>query len=163
MEAFVKTVYRLSDLDWQLISDALAFAAPYSQSLKRAAAPINQRSRDVAGFVDEINASLDTLIDSSFTVRAKTFTSLDDWLFVEISKTGFHLNSNTEPANAALLATQLADTGSFWTTQLRVQIGPAHWLIGQPRQARYWSKTKARLLALELSEAGLFSSNKEHE
>nr|WP_319564441.1 N-6 DNA methylase [uncultured Rhodoferax sp.] len=163
LETFVKAVYRLSDLDWQLISDALTFAAPYSQSLKRAATPINERSSQIAEFVEEVKASLDELVDPSFTVRATAFTLLDDWLFVEISKITDHLKSGTEQANAVLLASQVAQTDSFWTTQLRVQIGPDQWLIGQPRQARYWSKTKARLLALQLNEVGLFSLNKEHE
>lgn len=163
LETFVKAVYRLSDLDWQLISDALTFAAPYSQSLKRAATPINEHSPQIAEFVEEVKASLEELVDHSFTVHTTAFSVLNDWLFVEISKTTDHLQSATEQANAALLANQIALTNSFWTTQLRVQIGLDQWLIGQPRQARYWSKTKARLLALQLNEAGLFSSNKEHE
>lgn len=163
LEEFVKAVYRLSDLDWQLISDALTFASPYSHSLKRAAMPISERSHEVAGFVEEIKASLDELVDDSFTVRAMTVPSLSDWLLVEISKTvDNHNGSNTVQSDASLLASQIANEKSFWTTQLRVQIGPGHWLLGQPSQARYWSKSKARLLALQLHEAGLFASNAEH-
>ena len=160
LEKFVKAVYRLSDLDWQLISDALNYASPYSQSLKRAAVPISERSDEVAGFEQEIKASLDELVDDSFAVQAITVSSLSGWLFVEISKAvNGNKSSNTVQSDAALLASRIANEKSFWTTQLRVQIGPDHWLIGQPSQARYWSKSKARLLALQLNEAGFFASD----
>jgi hypothetical protein len=163
LEEFVRVAYRLSDLDWQLITDTLTYASPYSQSLKRAATAINERSVEIAGFAEEIRASLDELVEDSFAVRAMSFSLLSDWLFVEISKSvDDRHNSNTLAPDAALLANQIADEKSFWTTQLRVQIGPNHWLIGQPRQARFWSKSKARLLALQLNEAGLFTSNLSH-
>ena len=163
LEDFVKAAYRLSDLDWQLITDTLTYASPHSQSLKRAAIPIYGRSGEVAGFTEEIKASLDELMDDSFAVHVMTVSSLSDWLFVEISKAvNSKKGANTVQSDADLLASQIANEKSFWTTQLRVQIGPDHWLIGQPSQARYWSKSKARLLALQLHEAGLFASNAEH-
>ena len=161
LEALVKTIYRLSDLDWQLISDALTFASPYSQSLKRAAMPIDERSQEVTEFVEEVNASLNELLDDSFTVRPMTVSPIKDWVFVEVSKGVNSHGSNTVQSDAALLASQLADEKSFWTTQLRMQLGTDRWLIGQPSQARYWSKSKARLLALQLEEAGLFALNAE--
>lgn len=164
LEEFVKAAYRLSDLDWQVITDTLTYASPYSQSLKRAATPINERSDEVIGFTEEMETALGALMDDSFTVRAKIFPSLGGWLFFEVSKTADHPNrDNKRPSINVDLAHQIAREESFWTTQLRVQIGPDHWLIGQPCEARYWSKSKARLLALQLHEAGLFSSNSELE
>lgn len=163
LEEFVRAVYRLNDLDWQLISDTLTYASPYSQSLKRAATQINEHSAEISGFKEEIRTSLNELMEDSFTVRATSVPSLSDWLLVEISMTlDSHNDSNTVRSDAAHLANQIAHEKSFWTTQLRVQIGPDHWLIGQPSQARYWSKSKARLLALQLHEAGLFAANAEH-
>ena len=164
LEEFVKAAYRLSDLDRQLITDAVTYASPYSQSLKRAATSINERSDEVAGFTAEIKMSLDDLVDDSFKVQAMSTPSLNNWLFFEISKTvNSHNDSSTMESTAAHLANQIAQEKSFWSTQLRVQIGPCHWLIGQPNQARYWSKSKARLMALQLNEAGLFATNSEHE
>ena len=163
LEEFVRSAYRLSELDWQLIADTMTYASPYSQSLKRAAAPIKERSVEVTGFTEEIKTSLDELIEDSFAVRAMGTSLLNDWLFVEISKSADNRHdSNTLPPDAALLASQISEEKSFWTTQLRVQIELNHWLIGQPGQARYWSKSKARLLALQLNEAGLFTSNLNH-
>lgn len=164
LEEFVKAAYRLSDLDWQLITDGVTYASPYSQSLKRAATAINERSDEVAGFTAEIKESLEDLVDDSFKVRAVSDPSLNNWLFVEISKTvNSSISGNTMASNATLLANQIAQERSFWTTQLRVQIGQDHWLIGQPNQARYWTKSKARLIALQMNEAGLFATNSEHE
>lgn len=162
LEKFVKAVYRLSDLDCQLIADTLTYSSPYSQSLKRAASPINEYSNEVIGFTEEIGVALDALLDESFAVSARNFSSLNGWLFCEISK-GTDVRSrgiNASEENVGL-AHQLAVEQSFWTTQLQFQLGPNHWLIGQPNEARYWSKSKARLLALQLHEAGLFSSNAE--
>ena len=161
LEKLVKEIYRLSDLDWQLISDALSFASPYAQSLKRAAISINVLSRPVVGFVEEVNASLNELLDDSFTVRPMTVSLIKDWVFVEVSKGVNSHDSHTVQSDAALLASQLANEKSFWATQLRIQLGTDRWLIGQPSQARYWSKSKARLLALQLEETGLFALNAE--
>jgi hypothetical protein len=159
LEEFVKTVYRFSDLDWQLITDTLTYGSPYSQSLKRAAAPILERSDEVAGFTKEIGGALDALLDTTLAVSVTSFPSLSGWLFCEISKSTGVRNHGSSASNADVnLAHQLAIEQSFWATQLRLQVGPNHWLIGQPNEARFWSKSKARLLALQLHEAGLFSS-----
>lgn len=163
LEGFVRAAYRLSELDWQLITDTLNYASPYSQSLKRAAASINERSIEITGFAEEVKASLDELLEDSFAVHATSLPSLSDWLFVKISKMAVTLHSPSAVSpTTSVLAHKITEEKSFWTTQLRIQIGPNHWLIGQPRQARYWSKSKARLLALQLNEAGLFTSNLSH-
>jgi hypothetical protein len=101
-------------------------------------------------------------MDDPFTVQAKSLPSIIGWLFFEVSKTADNpsRDNKTQPGNFDL-AKQIAHEESFWTTQLRLQIGPDHWLIGQPSEARYWSKSKARLLALQLHEADLFSSSAE--
>lgn len=162
LEEFVKAVYRLSDLDWQLITDTLTYASPYSQSLKRAAASVDERSDEVIEFTVEMTTALDALMDAPFTVQAKSLPSIIGWLFFEVSKTANNPSrDNRTQSGSCDLAKQIAYEESFWTTQLRLQIGPDHWLIGQPSEARYWSKSKARLLALQLHEAGLFSSSAE--
>jgi N-6 DNA Methylase len=162
LEEFVKAVYRLSDLDWQLITDTLTYASPYSQSLKRAATSISERAKEVIEFTDEIRVALDALKGESFAVRARSFPSLNGWLFCEISIAADDHSHTANTTEADLqLAHQLTDEQSFWTTRLRFQMGSNHWLIGQPNEARFWSKSKARLLALQLHEAGLFSSDAE--
>lgn len=180
LEEFVRAVYRLSDLDWQLIDDTLTYSSPYSQSLKRSAASINDRSKEVIGFVKEIGAALgalyqeahsarksfteersstpDASLDVSFAVSARSFSSLSGWLFCEISEITENTAHERTPSDANIdLVYQLAAEESFWTTQVRFQMGPNHWLIGQPKEARFWTKSKARLLALQLHEAGFFS------
>lgn len=165
LEEFVKAVYRLSDLDWQLITDTLTYASPYSQSMKRAAASVEEHSDEVLEFTVEMATALDAMMDAPFAVQAKSFPSITGWLFVEISKTIVNPNrdnwDNWVRQSDIDLVTQIALEESFWTTQLRLQVGHDQWLIGQPNEARYWSKSKARLLALQLQEAGLFSSSAE--
>ena len=162
LEEFVKAVYQLSDLDWQLITDTLTYSSPYSQTLKRAAASVDERSDEVIEFTVEMATALDAVMDDSFTVQAKSLPSITGWLFVEISKTTVGSVRNNWTWQGDIALTELiAHEESFWTTQLRLQVGHDQWLIGQPNEARYWSKSKARLLALQLQEAGLFSSSAE--
>ena len=164
LEKFVSAVYRLGDLDSQLITETLTYASPYSQSVKRAAAPFNARSGEVTGFAEEIGRALNALTDDSFTVRIKNISSINDWLFFEVSRAVDALNRGNNIRSIEVdLAHRIAHEESFWTTQLRLQIGSDHWLIGQPSEARYWSRSKARLLALQLHEADLFFSNLELE
>jgi hypothetical protein len=159
LEVFVKAVYKISDLDWQLIEDTLAYASPHSQSLKRAAAPVDAGADEVSEFLEEMRVSLTELMDDSLAVRVITMPILDEWLLFEISKTkGTQEKAKEVPLNLSILANQIASVKSFWTTQLRLQVATDQWLVGQPNHARYWTKSKARLLALQLSEAGLFSS-----
>ena len=162
LEEFVKAVYRLSDLDWQLITDTLTYSSPYSQSLKRAAESVEERSDEVIEFTVEMATALNAVMDDSFVVQVKSLPSITGWLFVEISKTTAGPVRDKRRWQGDIALTKLiAHEESFWTTQLRLQIGPDQWLIGQPNEARYWSKSKARLLALQLQEAGLFSSSAE--
>lgn len=164
LEKFVQAVYRIDDLDRQLITDALMYALPYSQSQKRAATPIDEHAEEFIGFLDEMKTALDAFLGNTLMVQARRFSSLTGWLFFEISKSAdisaYGASMSEVNANLAHL---IASEESFWTTQLRLQIGINHWLIGQPNQARYWSKSKARLLALQINEAALFSSNVELE
>jgi hypothetical protein len=162
LEEFVKAVYRLSDLDWQLITDTLTYASPYSQSLERAAASVEERSDEVVEFTVEMATALEAMMDDPFTVQAKSLPNITGWLFVEISKTVVNPNRDNRVWQSDIdLVTQIALEESFWTSQLRLQVGPDQWLIGQPNEARYWSKSKARLLALQLQEVGLFFSSAE--
>lgn len=164
LEIFIKSVYKIDGLDWQLITDALMYALPYSQSQKRAATPIDEHAEEFIGFLDEMKTALDAFLGDTLIVQARRFSSLAGWLFFEVSKTADIPSYGTTMSEAnANLAHLIANEESFWTTQLRLQIGNNHWLIGQPNQARYWSKSKARLLALQINEAALFSSNLELE
>lgn len=159
LEKFVKTVYKISDLDWLLITDALAYSSPHAQSLRNAAGPVRSGASEITKFLKEIQMSLDDLMEGALTVRTVAVPTLSNWIFFEVSKT-VPVNPEQEILlNLSKLAQQIAEEKSFWSTQLRLQIASSQWLIGQPNQARYWSKSKARLLALQLSESELITSS----
>jgi hypothetical protein len=146
----------------RLITDTLIYASPYSQSLKRAAALINERSNEVVGFTEEMRTALDALMGDAYIVSTRSFSSLPGWLFCEISKVTDVRSHEIDTVGVNVgLAHHLVIEQSFWATQLRFQLSSNHWLIGQPGEARFWSKSKARLLALQLHEAGLFISDAE--
>lgn len=159
LENFVKTIYKISDLDWQLMTDTLAYSSPHAQSLKRAAAPTAKGSPEISEYLKEMQISLDELMDGALVVRAVAAPVLTNWLFFEVSKTVTARPNHEISLDVSMLSKQIANEKSFWTTQLRLQIAPDQWLIGQPNQARYWSKSKARLQALQLSESEAFSSS----
>ncbi|MGB4116806.1 MAG: N-6 DNA methylase [Polaromonas sp.] len=159
LEEFVRRVYKLNDLDWQLVDDAVSYELTYRKSQIAAEKDTNLNSPEFIGFASEVQSSLIALVDESLSVHGVSVPSLESWLFIEIIKGQPTSDHRVKQLEAAFLTAQIANVKSFWTTHLRFQIGQNHWLIGQPRQARYWSKSKGRLMALQLSEARLFASN----
>ena len=55
------------------------------------------------------------------------------------------------------LLRDLPDT--LMSSEIRLQLGVGDWLIGRLRQGRYWTRSQARLLALDLIDHGLFAKS----
>ena len=75
------------------------------------------------------------------------------WQFVRLTA-GAQAALDREQVHALLQ--HAPDT--LMSSEIRLQLGPRDWLIGRLRQGRYWSRSQARLLALDLIHQGLFSS-----
>lgn len=113
-------------------------------------------------FIDQAHALEQSVKKSTRAPRGAVETTASEVLRDLMDETGIalvFLASNTfgglERVDEAL-ADRVPDT--LMSSEIRLQIGPRDWLIGRLRQARYWSRSQARLLALDLIHLGLLAS-----
>lgn len=171
IDDFVAEVYGFTKADRQLIDDALRFELPHRATYTYAC------SKPVDPDINQYLAVLERMLKpygrdrgkNIVTSRAVEFDS-ESWRFFRISlapSPGAHCDETTVAsgneatddgiANSAQAFSAIVDLISepFWSSQVRLRLGPDTWLIGQLAQRRYWSKTKARMLALEWIDSGL--------
>jgi len=128
-----------------VITDTLEVGLPYSQNKDYA----ERAPREEIGvFIDEL-----TRIVTPFAHRngrGIEVVPLESenkcWKFIWIKFSDHdacqHLDINTR------LATDIAD--HFWASQVRLYLSAGSLIIGQVAQNRYWTRTRGRLLALDL-------------
>jgi len=74
------------------------------------------------------------------------------WRFIRIDWSDS--TTGAAPVAAATIAQELADR--FWASQIRCHSSDGNTLVvGQIAQNRYWTRTRARLLALDLIDVEL--------
>jgi hypothetical protein len=171
VDNFVADVYGFTKADRQLVDDALLFELPHLEAQSFAC------SKPSDSDIDQYLTALQRMFrpygggrgKSVIVERAAEFDS-ESWRFFRISldsKAPKKRVETTVSSSAGLVGlnnakpvhglSAIADLISepFWSSQVRIQSGSKTWLIGQLAQRRYWSRTKARMLALEWIESGL--------
>lgn len=153
IDAFFAELYGLMSADRQVVKDALDIALPYTNTQKHAQqAPDDDVVVDFAAEVKRILAPFAMRINLPLRVRFEKVASATAWRFIRIDWTPS--GQNAPLLSPAGLASELAER--FWASQIRCH-DPAggSLIVGQIAQNRYWTKTRARLLALDLLNAGL--------
>jgi hypothetical protein len=148
IDILVADLYELSSADVQLIKDTLANELPFSDIKKRASAPATQQ--DVTGFLEAFNGLVGPYQANSMEPPATQISvdSIGGWTFFRIQR-----NSHVQSAlvklskHDVLGLTAIAD--SYWSTQLNVHLEDGSELVGRINHSRYWTRTQARLLALD--------------
>jgi hypothetical protein len=158
IDAFFMSIYGLTATDGQVIRDTLVMALPFAETIAQAERPVDDAA--VATFAAEVARIVEPFAKTRGHVCvASPEPALDraNWRFVRIE---FHRQSAGRSA-IDFAATQLAHALAerFWAAQIRVYpAGDAGALIvGQLAGNRYWTKTRARILALDLLNEGLGS------
>ena len=142
--ALVNAVYGLNSADMMLIEDRLATALPFSRVQRSAVAP--PKEIDVKRYRETLMKILRPfdLSGTSLEVVAYPQSPLSPWRFVRIGDA----SERTEPSVADLLnAINIADQMDCSLVEFH-QGGSA--FIGVLNQKRYWTRTAARTLALDL-------------
>ena len=149
VDELVSNLYGLSSWDRQLIQDTLEFELPFSDNVQRSSMPTTADDR--AAFTDTFNRLVEPFTEDDgiptriIEVNKKT---VDGWRYVHIG-----LLKETDLTVATLAGTdsrQLSALAeSYWASRLTVRLPDSSVVIGYLDQRRYWSKTQARLLALE--------------
>ena len=155
LNSLVADVYAMSTYDRDLVADALQFENPYQSSKLHALTSFGKDDPRVQEFVE----SLATIVSDveGIGVSGVPFC-LDDasdhvWQFVRLTVGEQRLLDRGE---IRTLLQQVPDT--LMSSEIRLQLSQRDWLIGRLRQGRYWSRSQARLLALDIIDQGSFGS-----
>jgi hypothetical protein len=169
VDQFVANVYGFTKADRQLVDDALRFELPHKKAHTFACS--RPADSDVNKYVATLQRMLTPYSGSDMKQvsieRAIEYDS-ESWRFFRIhldrEEMGKQASTRThgksvkpESPDTIQGVSVIADLISepFWSSQVRIQLGAGDWLIGQLAQRRYWSRTKARMLALEWIESDL--------
>lgn len=147
LNRMVGDLYDLSPADVQLITDTLNTELPYVEIKKQASAPATPD--DVTNFLDAFNQLIAPFHDSDQPAAMQVpVNSIGGWTFFRIA------GNNSNPGDIRALSehdvlslTSIA--GSYWATQITVQLQDGSELVGRLNHRRYWTRSQARLLALD--------------
>lgn len=142
----VADLYDLSGADVQLIVDTLCTELPYAEIKHRASSP--PTSHDVSAFLEAFNELVAPFNDSRAAISSASAISVAGWTFFWITNEGSN-GRGLAALNEQEVATLTAMASSYWSSQLAVHIEDGVRLVGRLSQHRYWTRTEARLLALD--------------
>jgi hypothetical protein len=146
VDLWVTDLYGLPKRDFQTIEDTLAYNLPYATHRARAEAPPS--SNTLLAFCDTLTSELRPWTERYGTrldTRPIPTAPLSPWACIELRRVDTFGGDAplTEDEFAALL--RAADVLAASETELR--LGPNRLLHARLAQARYWTRTRARLLA----------------
>nr|MDP2190011.1 N-6 DNA methylase [Rhodoferax sp.] len=149
VDKLVSELYGLSSWDRQLIQDTLEFELPFSDNIQRSGIPTTPEDR--AAFADTFNNLVEPFAeDDKKPTRIVNVNNavLDGWRHLHIGRVG---ETGSDAANIPSTDShQIAALAeSYWASRLTLRLPDGNAVVGYLDQRRYWSKTQARLLALE--------------
>ncbi|WP_313166465.1 N-6 DNA methylase [Massilia oculi] len=150
VDAIVEKIYNLSRADTQLIRDSIEFSMPHSRKVNAAAA--KPAKDEIKLFLDEVSTLLKSFIgEKSIVVRREEEFSSKSFEFFSVT-----LNKERLDTSSAAKLQPITEilSAPLFASNIRIKLGPNQWLIGQLAQRRYWSKTRARLFALDWLDGG---------
>ncbi|WP_161986578.1 HsdM family class I SAM-dependent methyltransferase [Pseudomonas koreensis] len=145
LDKFMGKIYGLNRADQSVIRDTLAVGLPYPNNKDYAE---STPTEELESFNIECSRILKPFAEragKTLVVHSENH-EISGWRFVR-----FELVSGNAGAHKNMqinLATDLAN--HFWASQIRLHESPNSLIIGQVAQNRYWTKTRARSLALDL-------------
>ena len=148
VDHWVTSLYGLSERDLQTIEDTLAFNLPYSGNRAQAEEPPSQELQ--TQFCEALESELSPWamrFGTTVIVRTVRVNPLSPWYCIEIS-TDADLDRSYE-RNADLTAIlQAAD--ALAATETELHLASNRLLHARLAQSRYWTTTRARLLAKQI-------------
>ncbi|MPQ70835.1 MULTISPECIES: N-6 DNA methylase [unclassified Pseudomonas] len=148
VEAFIRKLYRLRIADMNLIRDRLALSLPFSPIKTNATKPAE--SKVVDGYRDALASAL-LPFDMSPTptiVEVYAQSELSPWRFLRVGP-----EHNVHPLRAADMMAMIASADLLDASLAQLPQGDSLY-VGILNQRRYWSRTSARTLAIDLIKRG---------
>ena len=146
IDAFVADVFALSDIQRDAISETLAVSLPTAASKNNATRGTNDRERTL--FMQTCEEELIDLLDAKVVVSPAAIGGDGPWLFLKVDRPDGKRTAADPSAVDAHRIIEIADDGA--ASLIKIQLGERTTLVGQLDQYRYWTKTRARLLASAL-------------
>jgi hypothetical protein len=143
IDAWVYSLYGLTDRDIGVVEDTLAYNSPYMESRKRAQTPPTAAQRE--GFRTHLSAELaawSARFRRDLTVGSAPCGPLAPWQFVAVG--GSQGEVIPDPYREGLI--QAADDLAATEIVIADENADRLW-IGRLNQARYWTESQARLVA----------------
>lgn len=150
IDMVVAKLYDLSPADVQLIKDTLATELPFAETKKKANAPVTEL--DINVYIETFNRLVAPFQPSGKVKLARRipvpFELIDGWAFIEIQSPDCISFNKTQNHDGDL--TSLSEiAGVYWASQLCLQQNNGGELVGRLNQWRYWTRTQARLAAID--------------
>ncbi|WP_394155985.1 class I SAM-dependent DNA methyltransferase [Loktanella salsilacus] len=145
VDQWVAELYGLSDRDLQTIDDTLEFSLPYAINRRLAEAPPSPAMQET--FCDALAEELrpwSLRYGSELKIRLVPVGSLSPWCCIEII-TGDDLENAV--ISSGELSALLRAADMIAATETDLLLGSSRLLHARLAQARYWTKTRARLYA----------------
>lgn len=146
IDAFVADTFDLTDIQRDAITETLSVSLPTAASKGNATRATNDRDREL--FVETCEDELADLFDEKIRVWPVAVGADGPWRFVQVDRPNGNKTAPEPSAIDARRIIELADDGA--ASLIKIHVGKRTTLVGQLDQYRYWTKTRARLLASAL-------------
>lgn len=146
IDTFVADVFGLTDIQRDAIGDTLAVSLPTAASKSNATRRTNDGDRKL--FMDTCEAELTDLLNARVTVSASAIGGDGPWRFLKVVLPNGRKTAIEPSVVDARRIVEMADDGA--ASLIKIQFDEQALLVGQLDQFRYWTKTRARLLASAL-------------
>jgi len=154
VDELVSELYGLTSWDRQLICDTLEFELPFSDNIQRSSMPTTAEDR--SAFANTFNSLVEPFAednDPPTCIVNVNSAVIGGWRYIRVGRTAeSDLDVATIPGTDSRQLAALAE--SYWASRLNVRLPDGSAVVGYLDQRRYWSKTQARLLALEWLQGG---------
>jgi len=155
MDVFLNTLYGLTDIETEVVSDTVKFRSPY----RAARVPAEQPPEPIE--LDDFCSRLRELLQPLFTLTKQKVDVcalprisdnsgnwLPPWRFAEIKLAG-----DSVAATPALLARLMREAAKTSASRIIMRVPGGGLVLGLLNQRRFWTFSRARLCAVEVARA----------
>ncbi len=146
IDAFVADTFKLTDVQREAIAETLAVSLPTAASKGNATRATSEQDRRL--FTSACEDELVDLLDKKVRVSSTDFGHDSPWRFIHVER----LNGGRPPPQPSAIDArtiiEMADEGA--ASLITIKVSDRTTFVGQLDQYRYWTRTRARLLASAL-------------
>jgi hypothetical protein len=146
IDTFVADAFELTDVQREAIAETLAVGLPTAASKGNATRETSDQDRQL--FTSTCEEELVDLLDENVRVSSTEIGRGSPWRFIEVQRLNGSTRAPQPSAIDARTIIDMADEGA--ASLITFNVGQRTTLVGQLDQYRYWTKTRARLLASAL-------------